>query len=323
MKAIVDNKTVQKFRLILVVSTIALFAFAGVAAAMPEVEEVVGQLQQIVDDNPDTALADKAEDALAKCQTALDELAKTPADYQAAVGNMEGAVGDLEAAVKDGLLDGSQGPELMNLLTCAAWQLAAGAICQAIDCEADADQIAEALQALDVGEQLWLGEGYKDAVNTYKDALSKAEGAVSDPIDPLAELVTQDLVSEDDKVLGKAVLYYDESADTTYIRLKCWGLVAETEYTVLLCETDEYGNVTGCIDLGSFTTTESGKGCQPASVEGDASAWWVVVGVVDGRYLLPCCGGTTALNPGVDSQGPIDLDKVYYWRVDEFDPPSY
>jgi hypothetical protein len=282
MKAVAESKIMQKSHLIVAVSAIAVFGLAGVARAMSDVQDVVAQLQQIVDDNPGTPLADKAEDAHAKLETALDELAKTPPDCQAAVGNIEGAVGDLEAAVKDGLLDADQGTEMMNLLTCAAWQLAVGAIYQAIDCEADEDEIADGEQALAEGDQLWLAGAYKDAVNKYKDALAKAEGEVSDAIDPLAELTTQDLVSEDDKVLGKAILYYDESADATDIRLKSWGLEPDTQYTVLLCECED-GEVTDCVELGSLTTNGKGKGCLHARVGGDKSHWCVVVGTVDGR----------------------------------------
>jgi hypothetical protein len=291
MKAIVDDKPVQRFHLILVVSSITLFASAGVARALPEVEDFVGQLQQIVDDNPGTPLADKAEDALAKAQTALDELAKTPPDCQAALGNMEGAVGDLKAAVNDELLDAEQGTKLMNLLTCAAWQLAAGAIFQAIDCEADADKIAEAEEALDVGEELWLAGAYKDAVAMYKDALAIAEGAISGSIDPLAGVVTQDLASEDGQLLGKALLCYDENTNETCIRLKSWGLEANAEYTVVLFESDQDGNVTGYIRIGSFTTNVNGNAYLQGRVVGDLTDWCVVVGVVDGTMLYPTSYG--------------------------------
>jgi hypothetical protein len=140
--------------------------------------KVVEELVQLIETNPDTALADKAEDALAKALTALDELAKTPPDNQAAVGNIEGAVGDLEAAVNDALLAADKGIRLMDLLTNAARQLAADAIDQAIAAGADADKIAEAQQALAEGDVLRAEEAFKDATAKYKDALAQAEGAV-------------------------------------------------------------------------------------------------------------------------------------------------
>ena len=86
----------------------------SVLSPQEALEEKIDLLQGIVEDNPGTPLADKIEDVLAKTETALDGLSKTPPDNQAAVGNIEGAVGDVEAAVADGLLDPSQGAGLMD-----------------------------------------------------------------------------------------------------------------------------------------------------------------------------------------------------------------
>jgi tetratricopeptide (TPR) repeat protein len=309
MNTIVHNKITQKSRVILAVCAVTVFAFGGVAEAMQDVEQVIEELGQIINDNPDTPLADKVEDVLSKAQTALEELNKTPPDYQAAVGNIEGAVGDLEAAVKDGLLDAVQGTELMNLLSCAAWQIAAGAVCQAIDFEADADKIAEAEQALEEGEQLWIDGASKDAVSEYKDALAEAEGAVDHALDPLAELVTQNLMSEDGEVLGKALLYYAESVNETRIRLKCWDLAANAEYTGLLCEVDDDGNVIDCIELGSFTTDEDGKGSLRFSVDGNVSEWTIVVGffISDSNFQIQMQSGPADMT--IDSV-PAELGGV-------------
>ena len=84
---------------------------------------MLDQLRDIVDANPGSPLADKVEDAAAKAYTALEELAKTPPDDQAAVGNIEGAIGDLEAAVADGLLDPGDGNQLMDQLAGIVSQL--------------------------------------------------------------------------------------------------------------------------------------------------------------------------------------------------------
>jgi hypothetical protein len=134
-------------------------------------------LQAIVDNNPGTPLADKVGDALAKAQTALHELTKTPPDQQAAVGNSEGAIGDLEATVKDGLLDSAQGTPLMEQLTGIAGQLAADAVDQATAWGGDPTKINEAQQALAAGDGLRASGAFKDAVNQYKEALAKAESA--------------------------------------------------------------------------------------------------------------------------------------------------
>ena len=141
-------------------------------------EAIIDDLDAIVLDNPDTPLADKVEDALAKTQVVLDELTKTPPDNQAAVGNIEGAVGDLEAAIG---LDPAQDPILtdaMDQLTGVARQLAAEAIDEALVQDGDPIIIDDAEQALADGDALRDLGAFKDAVNKYKDALSKAESAL-------------------------------------------------------------------------------------------------------------------------------------------------
>ena len=74
---------------------------------------VLIEVQGIVAANPGTPLADKVEDAAAGLQAALDELAKTPPDNQAALGKVEGAVGDLAAALG---LDPTLDPALLGLM---------------------------------------------------------------------------------------------------------------------------------------------------------------------------------------------------------------
>ena len=149
----------------------------GIVNPLGLLQSVADDLNTIIQDNPNTPLEDKTEDALAKVLTAIEELEKTPPDNQAAVGNIEGAVGDLEAAVKDGLLDSATGNDLMDRLVGAARNLATNAIAEAMARPGDPTQIADALQALDDGNALHADEEFKDAVNKYKDALAKAEGA--------------------------------------------------------------------------------------------------------------------------------------------------
>jgi len=141
-------------------------------------QNVTDDLQNIVENSPGTPLADKVGDARAKADTALAELGKTTPDNQAAVGNIEGAAGDLEAAVEDGLLDSTQGTQLMDQLAGIARHLAVVAIQQAEDQGGDQQKINEAEQALNEGDALRQAEEFKDAVNKYKDALAKAESAL-------------------------------------------------------------------------------------------------------------------------------------------------
>ena len=116
-------------------------------------------------------------DAASKLETALTELAKSPPDNQAAVGNIEGAVAELEVAVSEGLLDLAQGTFLIDQLAGVARQLAETAIGEAITRGGDAGDINEAEMFLLQGDALRMAGGFKDAVNAYKDALAKAEGA--------------------------------------------------------------------------------------------------------------------------------------------------
>ena len=62
-------------------------------------------LDEIIQDNPDTPLADKLADARASVQSAIDRLDETPPDRSAAAGDIAGAIGALQAAVDAGLLD--------------------------------------------------------------------------------------------------------------------------------------------------------------------------------------------------------------------------
>ena len=146
-----------------------------------KVEQATASLQEIIDSNPGSELADKVEDALAGVQSASMELAKTPPDNQAAVGNIEGAVGDLQAVIDAGLLDPELGTLLMDQLSGITRQLALIAINQAIGQAGDPDKIAEFEQALAKGDSLRMSAAfedcgcYKDTVNEYKDALATAE----------------------------------------------------------------------------------------------------------------------------------------------------
>ena len=110
----------------------------------------------------------------------------------------------------------------------------------------------------------------------------------------LGKAVKQELLGEDDQVLGKAKLNYAKGANKTEIQVNCRGLEAETEYLVLLFEFDGGGEVADWFELGSFTTNKKGKGRLHARVDGDVSDWCVVVGVVDGNIVYPCAGGPDA-----------------------------
>ena len=134
----------------------------------------IGGLQDIIDADPDSDLASKAEDATSKMETAVEELTKSPPDNQAALGNIEGAVGELEVALE--LNPGNLTlVAAMDALVGIARQVAASAVDEAVAQMIDADVLSDAQDALAEGDDLRDDGAFKDAVNKYKDALSKAE----------------------------------------------------------------------------------------------------------------------------------------------------
>lgn len=139
--------------------------YSDCVSPVQALEALINDLQAIVDNNPNTDLSDKVEDAVAKAWTSVDELIKTPVDAEAPVGNIEGAVGDLEAAVVDGLLDAEKGANLMDQFVGIARQLADFTISQAVALGGDPSVIAEAQQYLDESDTLRQTENFKDAVS--------------------------------------------------------------------------------------------------------------------------------------------------------------
>ena len=112
----------------------------------------------------------------------------------------------------------------------------------------------------------------------------------------LAKAVKQELVNEDGEEIGQAILNYAKGANKTECQVNCWDMEPETEYTALVCECDDDGEIVDCIELGSFTTNKKGKGNLHASVEGDVSNWCVVLGTEGTDGLATPCGAV----PGVD-----------------------
>jgi serine protease AprX len=154
----------------------ALAAVLLAANPVRTLESAIAELDAIIEDNPGPR-SDKLEDARDKLRKALDELNKTPPARQSAMGAIEGALGDLEAATAEGHLDAAQSTRLLDRVTGAARQLAVDAIKEASARGANAAKVGEANQAVGEGDALRAVGSFKAAVNRYKDALAKAEGA--------------------------------------------------------------------------------------------------------------------------------------------------
>jgi hypothetical protein len=125
-----------------------------------------------------SANRDQLEDVLAKLESALRRLDRTPPNRQGAAGDVEGAAGDLQAAVRRGLVGTTQGNALLGDLARAVRLLAVDAIEEAKFTGGIASKIDEAERSLARGNARLAGGRFKDAIASYKDALAQAEGAV-------------------------------------------------------------------------------------------------------------------------------------------------
>ncbi len=125
----------------------------------------------------DPSKADKLEDIRAKLETAVAELRKTPPNRVGALGAIEGAVGEIESATASHELTASQGASLLDRVSGAARQIAVEAIDEAVERGGSASKIADARSHLAQGDSLRTKGAFKPAVNKYKDAAGKAEGA--------------------------------------------------------------------------------------------------------------------------------------------------
>ena len=154
----------------------ALAAVLLAANPAATISSAIAELEAIIAESPGSR-SDKLEDARDKLRKALEELKKTPPARQAAMGAIEGALGDLEVATAEGHLDAAESTRLLDRVTGAARQLAVDATKEATARGGQASKIQEANRALAEGDALRAAGSFKSAVNKYKDALSKAEGA--------------------------------------------------------------------------------------------------------------------------------------------------
>ena len=145
------------------------------ACAADRVEVVADEIEALIAANPGSALARRLEIVLKKVEDAVAELTGTPPDRQGAIVKLESAAGDVENAVKQGLLGESAGVDLLDQLARAARLLPVEALEEARG--GDAGKIADAEQALASGDAHRAAGDFKMAITSYKQALSKAEGA--------------------------------------------------------------------------------------------------------------------------------------------------
>jgi tetratricopeptide (TPR) repeat protein len=145
-----------------------------------QIAAVQDSLDAIINDsNLNPKLAEELVGANGTLQDAITELGS--GNTQAGLQRLEQAMSDiepaLEAAVADGSLDASQANQIMNDLALVAQRIAVQAIEDAQERGGDPTQIEEAQLDLDDGDALRESGAYMEAVDKYKDALAKAEGA--------------------------------------------------------------------------------------------------------------------------------------------------
>lgn len=154
------------------------------ARPLREIDRALFELEDTIHRSCDPDLADKAEDAMAKLESAGQELAKQQPDDQAAAGNLEGAIGDLEAAVRDKCFDPATGIGVMDDLAAISRQLATRSLDAGFSYGGERDEMRQARNELARGDALRAAgrrgrlDAFKQAAAKYKDALSKAQGAI-------------------------------------------------------------------------------------------------------------------------------------------------
>ena len=160
----------------------SVYLFEGISLS-EILQNANDELQDIIDANPESGLADNLEDCIGSIETAITELEKSPPDNQAAAGNIEGVTGCLEDAIKDNDLDSVTGTQLINEILDVSRQIAVDAINIAENTPgSDSSKIDSANTALDNGDTLRIlptefGD-HKDAAAAYKTAIAEAEGAL-------------------------------------------------------------------------------------------------------------------------------------------------
>jgi len=133
------------------------------------IEDIITELEKI--NKP------KADDAIAKLDTAIAELAAE--DEIAALGAVEGAIGDIDEGVNNKDIKKKLGTDIMDALAGISRGYAVDAIDLAIASNGDQSSINEAQNNLALGDGFRDDKQYKDAAASYKNALSDAIDALS------------------------------------------------------------------------------------------------------------------------------------------------
>lgn len=89
--------------------------------------------------------------------------------------------------------------------------------------------------------------------------------------------VLEELVSDDDIIVGQALLDYIEDEDMTVCLMDCWGMELGEDYTILLFDCDEYGAIANYVKLYGLGKVSRAVATTIHLTEGDFSIWFVAV----------------------------------------------
>jgi hypothetical protein len=138
---------------------------------------LVGLVEEIVDQNPGTPLADKVEDGLAKLEEGFARLAGSPPARAAAVGAFEGAAGDFQDSIAAGLLPAGYGKGLLSRIAGVSRYQATSAASENACSAKVPSKLTEAAKYLAVGDSKRASGKIKDAVAAYRTAVELAAAA--------------------------------------------------------------------------------------------------------------------------------------------------
>ena len=138
---------------------------------------VLGLVQQLALQNPNTPLAEIVEDALFALENGFGALAASPPDRVIALAHFEDGAGDLTTAISGGLLASGYGNGLLSRIAGVSRFQALGAAADNA-CQAQyPTRLTDSHNLLAAGDVRRAGLQYTDAVALYGDAVAAAQAA--------------------------------------------------------------------------------------------------------------------------------------------------
>ena len=138
---------------------------------------VIGLVQDIVLQNPDTPLAAVVEDALFALENGFAALAASPPDRVAALAHFEDGASDIQSAMNQDLLSDSYGAGLQSRLAGVSRFQAMGAVTDSSCGAQSPSSLIKARRYIELADARRAGHHYAVAITLYRLAVQAAEGA--------------------------------------------------------------------------------------------------------------------------------------------------